>query len=70
MCGFVHSTFLMVPVIFTGFVSSNSAANEWCATSGTPPPMARHAATTSVLWFTRFMSGSLSTAILLVFYGQ
>src|SRR5262249_9011646 len=31
-----HSTFVMVPVTFTGFVSSNSAANEWCAASWTP----------------------------------
>src|SRR5215813_14367102 len=41
MCGFCHSTFVIVPVIFTGLLSSNSAANEWCAPSWTPASSAR-----------------------------
>src|SRR4051794_39909500 len=44
MWGLVHSTFLMTPVIFTGLVSSNSAAKEWCAASGANAARARHAA--------------------------
>src|SRR5688500_5815010 len=34
MCGFWNSTLVMVPISVTGLLESNSAANEWCATTG------------------------------------
>ena len=34
-CGFVHSSFVTVPVNLTGRLMSNSAANEWCDEAGT-----------------------------------
>src|ERR1700681_4656818 len=34
-CGLIHSIDVTVPVNFTGFWASYSAANEWCATTGT-----------------------------------
>src|SRR6478672_3401136 len=34
MCGFVHSTFLTVPVNSTGLLVSNSADTEWWARAG------------------------------------
>src|SRR5215470_960671 len=34
MCGFVHSTFVTLPVSVIGFDASYSAANEWCARAG------------------------------------
>src|SRR4029079_16521712 len=34
MCGFVHSTFLTVPVNSMGLLVSNSADTEWCARAG------------------------------------
>src|ERR1700730_17775524 len=42
-CGLIHSIEVTVPVNFTGFCASYSAASEWCATTGTaarskPPP--------------------------------
>src|SRR5215471_7355369 len=44
MCGLAHSTLVSVPVILTGLVSSNSAANEWWACSRGPIASARDAA--------------------------
>src|SRR5215510_724439 len=35
MCGFIHSTFLTVPVTLMGLDVSNWAASEWCANAGT-----------------------------------
>src|SRR5215510_5281266 len=35
MCGFAHSTFVTVPLNSMGLVLSYSAANEWCAMTGT-----------------------------------
>ena len=64
MCGLVHSTFLMTPVIFTGLVSSNSAAKEWCAASGASAVTARHAASARRV----LMGASLSTAYSKGFY--
>src|SRR5262249_25838810 len=43
-CGLVHSIFVTVPVKWTGFFASNSAANAWCARSGAAVA-ARHAPT-------------------------
>src|SRR5213594_1840771 len=37
MCGFSHLTFVTTPVNLNGFLSSNSAAAEWWATSGAVP---------------------------------
>src|SRR6202140_312483 len=34
-CGLIHSIEVTVPVNFTGFWASYSAANEWCAMTGT-----------------------------------
>src|SRR5581483_10765360 len=33
-CGLIHSIEVTVPVIFTGFCASYSAAKEWCAITG------------------------------------
>src|SRR6267154_2057707 len=35
MWGFCHSTLVTVPVNVTGLLASNSAAKEWCASTGT-----------------------------------
>src|SRR5262245_10645483 len=37
MCGFIHSTFLIVPVKVIGLFWSNSAVLAWCARSGAAP---------------------------------
>jgi hypothetical protein len=34
MCGFIHSTFVTVPVNLIGLFLSYSAAKEWCASTG------------------------------------
>src|SRR5262245_35274275 len=34
MCGFIHSTFVTVPVNLIGLFRSYSAAKEWCASTG------------------------------------
>src|SRR4029453_19184873 len=34
MWGFIHSTFVTVPVNLIGLFLSYSAANEWCASTG------------------------------------
>jgi hypothetical protein len=34
-CGLIHSMVVTVPVNFTAFDASYSAAKEWCATTGT-----------------------------------
>src|SRR5690349_1473163 len=35
MCGLVHSTLVTVPDMVSGLLESYSAANEWCADTGT-----------------------------------
>src|SRR5436190_6930508 len=35
MCGFTHSVLTTLPFNVTGLFASNSAANEWCAMTGT-----------------------------------
>src|SRR3954466_15246185 len=34
-CGLIHSILVTVPFNVTGFLASNSAAKEWCASAGT-----------------------------------
>src|SRR6185436_10473354 len=41
MCGFSHRTFVTAPVTLKDFVSSNSAAAEWWATSGAMPTISQ-----------------------------
>src|SRR5918995_3996645 len=45
MCGFWNSTLVMVPIRVTGFLESNSAANEWCAHTGAAVQESTQAAT-------------------------
>ena len=45
MCGFIHSTFVTLPVNVTGLFGSNSAEMEWCAPAA--PQKSTTAAATS-----------------------
>src|SRR5437762_647627 len=45
MWGFCHSTLVTVPVNVTGLLASNSAAKEWCASTGTAARSRPRAAT-------------------------
>src|SRR6185295_11215045 len=49
MWGFCHSTLVIVPVTLMGLLSSNSAANEWCAATGTAADRATNATAASRL---------------------
>src|SRR5688500_5399636 len=60
MCGLAQSTFLMVPLNFTGLFTSNSAEIEWCAATGT----ATATAATTRAQTVRFMMSSRSVYVL------
>src|SRR5258708_13205902 len=38
MCGFIQSSLVTVPFKLTALLASNSAANEWCANTGSAAP--------------------------------
>src|SRR3982751_2393607 len=54
-CGLIHSIDVTVPVIFTGFPASYSAAKEWCAMTGAAA-RSRPAPTTTIDSFARIGS--------------
>src|SRR6186713_1973798 len=48
-CGLIQSIFVTVPLSFTGFVESNSAANAWCAQRDAGTSIKAATATRSIL---------------------
>src|SRR4030095_12660847 len=46
-CGLIHSTFVILPVTWTGLFTSNSAVKEWCASTDGPPSTRKPPANTN-----------------------